>query len=221
MSPSCYSPVLVPPSLTINHHSLTSDMNSALYRPFADLFDFPEYKRTGMLLWPDYWGSTVAPDFFTIAEEAKPWEGARARCGHGCPFVIAPAPACESNNRRPLRRAARLLVLSHSAGSCSQHHCLACAGSVETGQLVVNKKACWLVMQLVLFLNLQGSLYYNLLTNYMGTGDKETFPAAMRMLQQPFAVVVRHLSHTPYPSFSPPPSQLNCCPIPLSPTRTC
>lgn len=25
----------------------------------------------------------------------------------------------------------------------------------------------------------------------MGTGDKETFPAAMRMLQQPFALVVR------------------------------
>lgn len=31
-----------------------------------------------MLLWPDYWKSTVAPDFFTIAPEARSWEGARA-----------------------------------------------------------------------------------------------------------------------------------------------
>ena len=91
-----------------------------------------------MLLWPDYWNSTVAPDLYVIAPEAR-----------------------------------------HVAGT------------VETGQLVVNKELCWTALQLVLFLNLQGSLYYSLLTNYMGMGDKETFPTAMLMLQQPYAVVVR------------------------------
>lgn len=89
------------------------------------------YKRTGMVLWPDYWAPSVAPDLYRIAPEASP-------------------PS----------------------------------GTVESGQMVINKRRCWRALLLTLFMNCQGSLYYNLLTNYMGVGDKETFPMAMRMLQQ-------------------------------------
>ena len=104
----------------------------------TDLFDSQGYLETGMVLWPDYWPASVAPDFYAIAREAKP------------------------------------LI-----------------GTVETGQMVVHKRRCWRGLQLALYINLQGNLYYNLLTNYMGVGDKETFPAAMRMVQQPFEYV-RH-----------------------------
>ena len=62
-------------------------------------------------------------------------------------------------------------------------------GTVETGQVLVHKRRCWEPLLLALFLNLQGSLYYNLLTNYMGAGDKETFPAAFHMLRRPVALV--------------------------------
>ena len=83
-----------------------------------------------MVLWPDYWKPTVAPDMYRIAPEASPPNG-----------------------------------------------------TVESGQMVINKRRCWRALLLALFLNCQGSLYFNLLTNYMGVGDKETFPFAMRMLQ--------------------------------------
>jgi alpha 1,2-mannosyltransferase len=83
-----------------------------------------------MVLWPDYWKPTVAPDMYRIAPEASPPNG-----------------------------------------------------TVESGQMVINKRTCWKALLLALFLNCQGSLYFNLLTNYMGVGDKETFPFAMRMLQ--------------------------------------
>ena len=114
------------------------DTDNIALRDPTDLFQYAGYVETGMLLWPDYWPPSVAPDFFAIAPEASPWDG-----------------------------------------------------TVETGQLVVHKRRCWVALQLALFINLQGSLYYNLLTNYMGVGDKETFPAAMSMLRQPFAMV-RH-----------------------------
>ena len=118
------------------------DTDNIVVRDPSDLFESGGYARTGMLLWPDYWPQSVAPDFYAIAAEASPLEG-----------------------------------------------------TVETGQMVVDKRRCWAALQLALFLNLQGSLYYNLLTNYLGVGDKETFPAAMSMLRQPYAVV-------PYPTGS-------------------
>ena len=89
-----------------------------------------------MVLWPDFWSPSFAPDLFRIAPEAQPPRG-----------------------------------------------------TVESGQMVIHKRRCWRALLLTLFLNCQGSLYYNLLTNYMGVGDKETFPMAMRMLQQPYHAV--------------------------------
>lgn len=102
----------------------------------ADLFAAPGYAATGMLLWPDYWPPSFAPDLARIAPEALPPNA-----------------------------------------------------TVESGQMVLDKAVVWRALQLALFLNCQGSLYYNLLTNYLGKGDKETFPFAMRMLRLPYASV--------------------------------
>lgn len=52
-------------------------------------------------------------------------------------------------------------------------------GTVESGQLLLDKRRCWPGLLLALFLNLQGPLYHRLLTSYMGAGDKETFRAGM------------------------------------------
>ena len=56
----------------------------------------------------------------------------------------------------------------------------------ESGQAVFHKRQTWRALLLTLFLNCQGVLYYNLMTNYLGMGDKESFPLAMRMLKQPY-----------------------------------
>lgn len=112
------------------------DSDNVALRDPSDLFQTAEYASTGMIMWPDYWKPSIAPDLFRIAPEAQPPNG-----------------------------------------------------TVESGQLVFDKRKVWRALQLALFLNCQGALYYNLLTNYLGMGDKETFPLAMRMLQMPYHAV--------------------------------
>ena len=59
----------------------------------------------------------------------------------------------------------------------------------ESGQLALNKRMAWQPALLALFFNLQGALYYRLLSSYMGAGDKETWPAAAAALRRPAAWV--------------------------------
>ena len=110
---------------------LDSD-NLAISDP-TSLFTLPQFQATGMVLWPDYWKPSVAPDMFRIAPEAA-----------------------KPNT------------------------------TVDSGQVLYQKRVTWRALLLALFMNCQGSLYYNLLTNYLGAGDKETFPMAMRMLRLPY-----------------------------------
>ena len=42
---------------------------------------------------------------------------------------------------------------------------------------------------LAAFFNLESELYYELFSNYMGKGDKESFAHAMQAVKQPFALV--------------------------------
>ncbi|KAK3251859.1 hypothetical protein CYMTET_38821 [Cymbomonas tetramitiformis] len=55
-------------------------------------------------------------------------------------------------------------------------------GTHESGQMVVNKRRNWRPLLLALFFNMQASLYYPLLTDYLGQGDKETFALAHMVL---------------------------------------
>lgn len=52
------------------------------------------------------------------------------------------------------------------------------AGSFESGQMLFNKRRAWRAIQLAAFMNIHSTLYYELLTNFMGKGDKETFAFA-------------------------------------------
>lgn len=110
------------------------DSDNAVLTDPEQLFRESGYVDTGLVVWPDYWPPSVAPDMFRIAPEARP------------------PPT----------------------------------STVESGQVLFHKRTTWQALMLALFMNCQGSLYYNLLTNYMGMGDKETLPMAMRMLQLPY-----------------------------------
>jgi alpha 1,2-mannosyltransferase len=46
------------------------DADNVALRDPTDLFDWPPYRSTGMLLWPDFWPRSAAPDAFAIAPEA-------------------------------------------------------------------------------------------------------------------------------------------------------
>lgn len=47
----------------------------------------------------------------------------------------------------------------------------------------------WLGLLLAAFFNLESELYYELFSNFMGKGDKESFAHAMQAVKQPFATV--------------------------------
>lgn len=50
------------------------------------------------------------------------------------------------------------------------------AGSHESGQMMFDKARTWDGLLLALFMNLKHHLYFDLLTDYLGWGDKESFP---------------------------------------------
>lgn len=58
----------------------------------------------------------------------------------------------------------------------------------ESGQILVNKKKCWKVLQLSMWLNEYSDLYYRYIH-----GDKETFHMAFRKLEQPYEMTKHHV----------------------------
>ncbi len=54
----------------------------------------------------------------------------------------------------------------------------------ESGQMVVNKRACWRALALALWMNEHSDFFYRIIH-----GDKETFHLAFRKLNQPFVLV--------------------------------
>ena len=56
----------------------------------------------------------------------------------------------------------------------------------ETGQMVFDKQRVWRPLMVAAYFNMLGpGLYYKLLTDYVGEGDKETFPHAFLVEGQP------------------------------------
>ena len=58
-------------------------------------------------------------------------------------------------------------------------------GSHESGQMLFDKARAWRPLLLALLFNIQGRLYYKLMSDYMGQGDKETFALAFYALRAP------------------------------------
>ena len=55
--------------------------------------------------------------------------------------------------------------------------------------MIACPRSVWDALLLAAFMNLRPGLYYELLSCYMGKGDKETFAAALAAVGAPFAVV--------------------------------
>ena len=92
----------------------------------CDLFEDDAYKKTGAMLWPDFWPASAAPELQTITGTNS------------------------------------LLNSTH-----------------ETGQMVFDKQRVWKPLMVAAYFNMLGpGLYYKLLTDEVGEGDKETFPHA-------------------------------------------
>ena len=102
---------------------LDSD-NFALRDPEGAVFGSEAFAETGMVLWPDYWAPSWAPDLLGV------------------------------------------LGLSEDEAPAVTH---------ESGQVAVDKSRHWDSLLAALFFNLQPHLFYPLLTDFMGMGDKETF----------------------------------------------
>ncbi|KAK9798905.1 hypothetical protein WJX73_006049 [Symbiochloris irregularis] len=64
--------------------------------------------------------------------------------------------------------------------------------SFESGQMGFDKERTWQALMLAAFMNLEGDLYYELLSGWMGKGDKETFAHALIATNIPY-----HLIATP------------------------
>lgn len=62
----------------------------------------------------------------------------------------------------------------------------------ESGQMVFDKKRVWEGLLLAAFFNMQSNLYYELFSNFMGKGDKESFAHALRAARLHY-----HLMPTP------------------------
>lgn len=121
--------------------------------PAGSVFRTPGYERTGLVVWPDYWRASAAPDLFEIAPDLRGHMARRKDTfrlfdrSNVRPFDPFTPPAQE--------------------------------GTAESGQLLADKRRAWEGLLVALFLNLQAPLYTRLLTSYMGAGDKETFRAGM------------------------------------------
>ena len=46
------------------------DADNVALRDPSQLFDWPPYRQAGLLLWPDYWAPSTAPDALRVAPEA-------------------------------------------------------------------------------------------------------------------------------------------------------
>ena len=63
------------------------------------------------------------------------------------------------------------------------------AGSFESGQMVLDKRRHWRGLATAVYLNAHASLYYEVLTCYLGKGDKETFAYAMAAAGEPYSAI--------------------------------
>mmetsp|Transcript_14356 Transcript_14356/g.43356 ORF Transcript_14356/g.43356 Transcript_14356/m.43356 type:complete len:597 (+) Transcript_14356:257-2047(+) len=63
------------------------------------------------------------------------------------------------------------------------------AGSFESGQMLFHKRRQWNGLLLAAFMNVHAVLYYELLSNFMGKGDKESFAYALLAVGSSYTAV--------------------------------
>lgn len=127
------------------------------------LFSTPEYKEHGALLWPDYWSSSAAPDLRAI-------------------LGVHSLPGGTTESGQMVFDKARW---GAKANLCDQMQGLeAFKTTVDEG--IVCGVRVWEALMLAAYFNLQSGFYYELFSNFMGKGDKESFAFAFAATHLPF-----------------------------------
>jgi hypothetical protein len=183
------------------------DADNVPVRDPTPLFDSAAFQRAGALLWPDYWDSSAAPDLpavLSIKQQAMPrtsFESGqmvfrKSRCEH--------QPAHTDTAVVVLGLATQLCTrnLKHCThrDSCREAQpllspmqvvfvvwCLELSNSLNFTPLAKDPtlghnvwcRRVWPGLLLAAFMNTQSGFYYRMLSNFMGQGDKETFPFAL------------------------------------------
>jgi alpha 1,2-mannosyltransferase len=106
------------------------------------LFDIPDYREKGALLWKDFWLESRAPEISEIGGLGLP--------GHW----------------------------TH-----------------ESGQVMVNKSKIWPALMLACYMNHHWPLFYPLINNYMGFGDKELLPVALTYVGLSYGIISKGPDH--------------------------
>lgn len=135
------------------------------------IFDHNIFKKSGLILWPDFWRRTTNPYFYESA-------------------------GVEVDTSNKMRNS--LDTVSNLAGFIKDlspedtpfHDFVGTIPdpSSETGQMMISKKLHWKTLLLSMYYNIYGpNVYYHLLSQYSsGQGDKETFIAAAHLLKLPY-----------------------------------
>ena len=67
--------------------------------------------------------------------------------------------------------------------------------SYESGQILINKEKTWPALLLSLYMTINAAIFFPLTVGYMGFGDKEILPAALRFLDIEYGVVKHGPDH--------------------------
>lgn len=67
--------------------------------------------------------------------------------------------------------------------------------SYESGQILVNKEKTWPALVLALYMTMNSNVFYPLTVGYMGYGDKEIIPYALRYLDISYGIVPHGPDH--------------------------
>lgn len=135
------------------------------------IFDHKIFKRSGLILWPDFWRRTTNPFFYESAgaevDTSKKIRNSLDTVSNLADFIKDQSPED--------------IPFHDFAGAIPDP-------SSETGQMMISKKLHWKTLLLSMYYNIYGpSVYYHLLSQYSsGQGDKETFIAAAHLLKLPY-----------------------------------
>ena len=147
---------------------LDSD-NVAALNP-ETLFESREFRESGAVLWPDYWESTAARDAAAaLGLDEDDEEGGEESDNSGS----------SSSSNDDARSPPSSSSSSSSSPSPPRPPLPRLRGSHESGQMLFDKARTWPALALAAYFNSAPGFYYELLSCFMGKGDKETFAAAL------------------------------------------
>lgn len=173
---------------------LLLDADNLPMRDPGPLFDLPEYKRHGVLMWPDFWAMQYDPQLLEAIAGAL--EGLREGGWEGPPQPVGPAEAGYRNPR--LDAALWTDDERRSSGSGDTNYAALDAAvahlfhpprwSHESGQVLLDRARHFDTAVLAVMLMAYPNRAMEYMLSTRGIGDKEMVPWATTMLGKDYAL---------------------------------